>query len=122
VLPGKDGLVASRRYLVYHRDVNPQREQILQLARLAGGDAFAGRFGPPQTAEPSPEALREFVDGRLGEIVGHLVEEAVASDDVTDVDSAGRYLADRLAFLSALLTDSQAGSIRSAFREQISGW
>jgi len=102
--------------------VIPHREQLLQLARLTGSDAFSARFGPPQTADPAPDALRAFVDERLGELARHLVEEAAASDDVTDVVSAQSYLDDRLAVLAALLTDSQAASIRSIFSERIAGW
>lgn len=107
---------------MYHRRVIPHREQILQLARLTGIDAFSERFGPPQTADPTPDALRAFVGERLDELARHLVEEAAASDDVTDVVSAESYLDDRLVVLAELLTDSQAESIRSAFRERIAGW
>jgi hypothetical protein len=102
--------------------VIPQREQLLQLARLAGSDAFVERFGPPQTAHPAPDALRTFVDEHLDDIAGHLVEEAAASDDVIDVISADSYLDDRLSVLDELLSGSQAASIRSAFRERIASW
>ena len=100
----------------------PPRERLLQLARLLGADSFAERFGAPQTAEPDPEALRALIEERLDHIGRRLVEEAAASDDVVDPDSAGTYLEDRLRTLADLLTPQQADRIRAAFREGTAGW
>jgi hypothetical protein len=107
---------------VYHRRVMPPREQILQLARLIGIDAFTERFGPPQTAEPDDDALRALIDERLDHIARGLVEEAAASDDVLDPESALSYLDDRLRTLSALLTPDQADRIRTSFAERTKAW
>jgi len=120
--PGRAASSRSRRGLVYHRHVMPQRERLLQLARLAGGEAFSGRFGPPQTAEPAPDALRAFVGERLETIARGLVEEAAASDDVIDAASAQTYLEDRLRTLGDLLSDEQTDRLRAAFAEKTSGW
>ena len=100
----------------------PPRELLLQVARLVGPEAFAKRFGSPQTAEPEPDTLRALIDERLDHIARTLVEEAAASDDVIDEPSAVSYLEDRLRTLGDLLTPQQTESIRAAFREQISAW
>ncbi len=100
----------------------PQRERLLQLARLAGVDAFTERFGPPQSAAPEPGALRTLVDERLGDIARALVEEAAASDDVTDTTSAVAYLEDRLATLGDLFSAEQVQALRAAFRERTKEW
>ena len=102
---------------MYHRPVIPQRERLLQLARLAGIDAFTERFGPPQSATPDAAALRSLVDERLDEIARALVEEAAASDDVTDAAGAQWYLEDRLATLGDLLSGEQADSVPVKFGE-----
>ena len=107
---------------MYHRGVIPPRERLLQLARLVGLDAFVDRFGPPQTAEPAAEALSALVDERLAHVARRLLEEAAASDDVIDAASAEAYLEDRLRILGDLLSPSQAERIRTAFREETSGW
>lgn len=108
--------------LVYHRHVTPQRERLLQIARLAGSEAFLERFGPPQTAEPTIEALRALVEERLDAIAEALVAEAAASDDVTDTASAASYLDDRLRTLGDLLTEQQAERLRAAFHEKTASW
>jgi hypothetical protein len=99
-----------------------RREQFIQLARLSGYAAFAGRFGPPHTAQPQEDAIRAFIDEHIEELARGLVEEAAASDDITDKVSAESYLADRLAFFDNVLTDAQASSIRDRFRTLISSW
>ena len=107
---------------MYHRRVIPPREQILQLARLIGLDAFTERFGSPQTAEPDSDALRALIDQRLDGIARGLVEEAASSDDVLDPESALSYLDDRLRTLSALLTPQQSDRIRASFAERTKAW
>ena len=100
----------------------PPRERLLQLARLIGPDVFVERFGPPQTAEPELGHLHALVDERLDHIVRTLVEEAAASDDITNIVSANAYLEDRLRMLGDLLAPEQAASIRAAFGEQTAVW
>jgi len=107
---------------VYHRPVIPQRGRLLQLARLAGIDAFTQRFGAPQSAEPDAAALRSLVDERLDAIAQALVEEAAASDDVTDAASAASYLEDRLTTLGDLLSSEQGDRLRAAFAERTRDW
>lgn len=100
----------------------PQRERLLQLARLIGLDAFSERFGPPQTADPPIDALTALIEERLDAIGRALVEEAAASDDVTDAASAQSYLEDRLATLGELLSAEQADRLREAFRKGTKAW
>ena len=107
---------------MYHRAVIPHRERLLQLARLIGIDAFVERFGLPQAAEPEPPALQKLVEERLEDITDALVEEAAASDDVLDPESALSYLEDRLRTLAELLAPEQAERIRGAFRERTADW
>lgn len=100
----------------------PQRERLLQLARLVGLEAFSERFGPPQTADPPPDALRALVGERLEAIGRALIEEAAASDDITDGASAASYLEDRLRTLGDVLSNEQAERVRQAFREGTREW
>jgi hypothetical protein len=100
----------------------PRPERLLQLARLIGHDAFSARFGPPQSAEPDSGALSRLIDERLDEIVRALVEEAAASDDVTDAAGAASYLDDRLATLGDLLSNAQSARLRAAFAELTRDW
>ncbi len=100
----------------------PQRERLLQLARLIGSDAFSERFGSPQSAEPDAAALGGLIDERLDEIARALVEEAASSDDVTDAAGAASYLEDRLVTLGDLLSSAQAARLREAFAELTREW
>jgi len=97
-----------------------ERERLLQIARLAGIDVFSERFGAPLTAEPDAAALRAFIAERADSIARSLIEEAAASDDVTDRESAESYLEDRLRTLA--IEAPAAERIRVAFREGIAGW
>ena len=107
---------------MYHRAVIPQRERLLQLARLVGIDAFTERFGSAQTADPDPAALQALVDERLDALADALVAEAAASDDVLDKASARAYLDDRLTTLGDLLSDGQRAALRDAFAQRIEAW
>lgn len=119
----RGGLVALPQRFVYHRPVIPPRERLLQMARLVGSDIFAERFGPPRlVGEPDIDALRTLIEERLHHIAQTLVEEATASDDVTDAASGEAYLEDRLRTLADLLTPQQSERLREAFRERTAGW
>ena len=107
---------------MYHRPVILSRDRLLQLARLVGVDAFAERFGSPQTAEPELDPLRALVEERLDHVAQALVEEAAASDDVIDAASALAYLEDRLRTLGDVITPEQAERLRGTFGERTAGW
>lgn len=98
------------------------RERLLQIARLVGIDAFTERFGPPRSAEPGESALRSLIEEHLDEIARRLVEEAAASDDVTDAAGAASYLDDRLTTLGDAFSPEQAARLRSNFDRLTAGW
>ena len=98
------------------------RERLIQLARLVGIDAFTERFGPPRSAEPDERALRSLIEERLDEIARRLVEEAAASDDVTDAGGAASYLDDRLNTLGNAFSPEQTARIRTSFKKVTAGW
>jgi hypothetical protein len=100
----------------------PRPEQLRQFARLVGYDVFVSRFGPIDSADPSGDALREFVDERCDEIAAALVEEAAASDDVSDPASAQAYMDDRLRMMEGLITKEQAERLMTTFIGKTSGW
>jgi hypothetical protein len=102
--------------------VIPHRERLHQLARLVGSEAFVARFGPPDSAEPDREALHALIDEHCDEIAARLVDEAAASDDVIDPESAQAYVDDRLRTFDDLLTPEQAERLRTAFAGKTSGW
>lgn len=92
--------------------------QLLRLAHLLGDETFA-TTGIPHGAQDIDEAQRQrlakaVTDG-LEAIVGRLVEEALASDDVTDASSARVYAEDQLAFLADLITEEQRAAISREF-------
>ena len=109
---------------MYHRFVIPPRQQLLQLARLIGLDAYAERFGSPRLVDgmPDADALRALVDERLEHVAAHLVEEAVSSDDVTDRASANGYLEHRLRTLRELISPEQSTQIQAIFGERTAEW
>ena len=107
---------------MYHRSVAPEREHVIQIARLAGIDAFTQRFGAPQASQPDEASLRAFVAERAESIGRGLVEEAAASDDVTDIESAESYLEDRLRTLSGVIDPAAADRVRAAFRDGTKAW
>jgi hypothetical protein len=100
----------------------PRQERLHQLARLVGHDVFVARFGPPDSAEPDREALHALIDEHCDDIAARLVDEAAASDDVIDPESAQAYVDDRLRTLADLLTPEQAQRLRTAFVGKTSGW
>ena len=102
----------------------PPRQQLLQLARLIGLDAFAQRFGSPRLLDelPDADALRALVDERLEHVARRLVEEAAASDDVTDGSSARAYLEHRLRTLRELISPGQSERIQTLFGEGTAEW
>ena len=103
-------------------------EAILQLARLAGRQAFHASLGFQEGEEPAVlddaqhDRVRALIDDHIEAIAGGLLEEAMASDDVTDAGSAIVYLRDRLDFLGDLLSAEQQQRIASAFEGRVASW
>jgi hypothetical protein len=84
----------------------------VQLARLLGEAA------PPA----SDDELQALVEAHFGRLVEGLVAEAIASDDVSDKESAETFVAARLADLAGLLSTDQRSRLEAAIREKIEAW
>ncbi len=100
--------------------------QLLRLARLVGRDEFYARTGLSEgAAEPDAGQrlrLSALVSERIDSIAAALAAEAVASDDVTSVDSALQYAIDGLDSLAGLVAAEQRAAILRRFREAVAGW
>ncbi len=90
-----------------------QPEALVQLARL---------LREPRLRSATPSEARAAVERALPDLVAGLGDEAAASDDVTDRDSALSYLDARLDFFADLLSSEQKARVRDAFRSKIEQW
>ena len=88
-------------------------EALTQLARLLGVESLR---------DSSAEAVQAGFDARFTHLVHALVDEAAASDDVIDCESAMAYIEGRLRFLGPLLTEEQQSRLYEALREKIEAW
>jgi hypothetical protein len=88
-------------------------EALAQMARLLGEERL--RSAPV-------EEVRSAVDEALPRLVDGLLAEAVASDDVTDRDSALAYVHDRVRFLQPLLRDDQRELLLKQLTESVASW
>jgi hypothetical protein len=88
-------------------------EVTAQLARL---------LGMPERRSDAPEELQRLVQERFSLLTDALVQEAAASDDVSDRESALAFLTDRLAFLQPALSRDQVGRLQEALRDRIKQW
>jgi hypothetical protein len=88
-------------------------EALAQLARLLGDDSLRSASAP---------AVQHAIDNRFERLVTGLLDEAMASDDVSDRDSAVDFLDRRLATFGALLSDEQHSRLRTAIRAKIEAW
>jgi hypothetical protein len=103
-------------------------EAILQIARLAGrAEVFAclgvAEGQPPAALDAAQlQRLQDLLGRRVDRIAGGLLQEAMASDDVTSAAAAIAYLEDRLSFLSGLLTREQQARIRAECARRVAAW
>ena len=88
-------------------------EALAQIARLLGDDRLR---------QASREEVRASMASRFGRLVEGLIDEAMASDDVIDRESALAFLDDRLSFLGSLLSDDERSRLREALQEKIESW
>ena len=84
-----------------------------QLSRLLGEQSLPG---------VTPEALRPLLTERFSALVDALVEDAAASDDVTDAESALAYLQSRLQRLEPMIGAEMASRLMEALQAKISTW
>jgi hypothetical protein len=67
-------------------------------------------------------ALQNLIDRRIGYVLGAVLEEAMASDDVVDSATAMDYLRDRLNFLGDLMTAEQRIRLTEMFEGRVAAW
>lgn len=67
-------------------------------------------------------AVRAAVSTRPEDVAEGLFQEAAASDDVIDTESAREYLEARLAFLGDLIPADAAEAARERFGERTRAW
>jgi len=91
----------------------PEPEALAQIARLLGDASLRSA---------SPETVSAAVEAGFERLVAGLLEEAAASDDVTDRTSALEFLEARLAYLAQLMTGEQKARLSSALRAKIETW
>jgi hypothetical protein len=88
-------------------------EALAQLARLL-------QDGTLRTG--GADAIRTGVDAGFERLVAGILEEAAASDDVIDGESARAFVEDRVGFLGALLNHEQRSRLLQALRDKIEAW
>ena len=67
------------------------------------------------------ESARAVVNADPGTLASALFLEAVESDDVTSIESARGYLADRLAYLGNIV-QAASSLVRSDFEARLKAW
>ena len=88
-------------------------EALAQLARLLGE---SGRHSV------TSQELRTAADQKFDALTDGLLDEAAASDDVTDRDSALSFLEKRLQFFEGLLSREQIDRLSDALRDRVEKW
>jgi hypothetical protein len=88
-------------------------EALAQLARLLRDESLRNS---------GMDAVRRAVDAGFEHLVAGITEETLASDDVVDAESAGRFIADRVSFLGSLLSPEQCSQLLEALNEEVAAW
>jgi hypothetical protein len=88
-------------------------EALAQLARLLGDERLR---------RASIEEVQLAIDRGSAILTEGLVNEAAASDDVTDRASGIAFLEARLQFLQPLLTREQHTRLHEAIEEKLASW
>ena len=91
----------------------PDPEAQAQLARLLDDESL--RFA-------APDAIRSAVDDGFERLVDGMLEEAAASDDVSDRETALAFVAARLQFFAGLIDGHQSTRLWLALRDKIEAW
>jgi hypothetical protein len=98
------------------------RENVSAALGLPGA-VEPGREGDPdELDEPSRARLRALFDGQIDGVAMALVDEAAASDDVTDGAGAVQFIRARIAEFGDLLTDDQVERLTLAIKGLTAGW
>jgi hypothetical protein len=99
-----------------------------QLARIIGPE-FRERQGvaadepfPDELTAELQERVRALTSTHAEHIAAELADEASASDDVQDTESAAAYLEDRLRFFGPLLAEETRQRVRERFAGVTRQW
>ena len=84
-----------------------------QLARLLADESLRAA---------SRDEFARAIDAHFEQLVGGIVAEAAASDDVFDTDSGLEFAAKRVDNLSSVLTAGQQSRLLTAVRGKIEAW
>ncbi len=77
---------------------------------------------PDTLTDEQRERLAELAESRLEGVATELVEEAAASDDVSDGMSALVFIRDRLRTFAGLLTDDQLQRLEALAVDGVAAW
>jgi len=83
---------------------------------------MARLLGDRSLANAGSDSVRGLVEERFSLLVQGILDEAAASDDVIDRDSALTFVEDRVHFLTPLLEPNQASRLRQALQDKIETW
>lgn len=101
---------------------------LVQLIRMLGRGPALEALGlaeepdPEALDEPQRERLQALVEQQLEPLASELVNEAAASDDVTDGAAARAWIGDRIAGFADLLGPGQAERLRGAVAARTADW
>jgi hypothetical protein len=88
-------------------------EALTQLARLLQNDRLRAA---------TPDEAQAAIDQKMPQLASGLLEEAAASDDVMDKQSALEFVQSRLAYFGTLVRDDQKARLLEDVRGRIEAW
>jgi hypothetical protein len=88
-------------------------EGLTQLARLLKDESLR---------DASIDGAQAAIDEKLPLLASGLLEEATASDDVLDRESALEFVRSRLAYFGTLVRDDQRALLLEDIRSRIEAW
>jgi hypothetical protein len=88
-------------------------EALTQLARLLQNDRLRAA---------SIDEAQAAIDEKMPLLASGLLEEAAASDDVLDRESALEFIRSRLAYFGTLVRDDQRALLLDDIRSRIEAW
>jgi hypothetical protein len=88
-------------------------EALTQLARLLKDESLR---------DASIDGAQAAIDEKLPLLASGLLEEATASDDVLDRESALEFVRSRLAYFGTLVRDDQRALLLEYIRSRIEAW
>jgi hypothetical protein len=101
---------------------------LVQLLRMLGRETALEALGLAEEPDPAALAneqlqrLQALVDQKLEVVAAELANEAAASDDVTDRESARVWIRDRIAGFAGLLAPGQPQRLLAAAEALTADW